>query len=102
MGVHAPVPSRALTPLPGSLSDNSRPGTPLSGDLHADIKRITDKFFALGPIVDFLDAFVKGEGSLPTTSGSIRGLPRAWRRSFGKPADTSKSAVHGPPRSIHT
>ncbi|KAG0277039.1 hypothetical protein BGZ95_006634 [Linnemannia exigua] len=54
--VHAPVPSRALTPLPGYLSDGSRPGTPLSGDLHADIKRITDKFFAPGPIVNFLDA----------------------------------------------
>ncbi|KAI8345054.1 hypothetical protein B0O80DRAFT_475797, partial [Mortierella sp. GBAus27b] len=29
--VHAPVPSRALTPLPGSLSDGSRPSSPLSG-----------------------------------------------------------------------
>ncbi|KAG0365754.1 hypothetical protein BGX24_003978 [Mortierella sp. AD032] len=29
---------------------------PPPGDLHADIKRITDKFFAPGPIVDFLDA----------------------------------------------
>ncbi|KAH7055029.1 hypothetical protein BKA57DRAFT_452799, partial [Linnemannia elongata] len=27
--VHAPVPSRALTPLPGSLSDGSRPATKL-------------------------------------------------------------------------
>ncbi|KAG0279026.1 H(+)-transporting V1 sector ATPase subunit A [Linnemannia gamsii] len=42
--VHAPVPTRALTPL----SDGSRPSTPLSGDLRADIKRITDKFFAAG------------------------------------------------------
>ncbi|KAG0059739.1 hypothetical protein BGZ89_000156 [Linnemannia elongata] len=30
--VHAPVPSRALTPLPGSLSDGSRPSSPLSGN----------------------------------------------------------------------
>ncbi|KAK3806217.1 MAG: LOW QUALITY PROTEIN: hypothetical protein J3R72DRAFT_481266 [Linnemannia gamsii] len=86
--VHAPVPSRALTPLPGS-----RPSTPLSSDLHADIKRITDKFFAPGPIVDFLDSFVMGEGALPITSGPIRGLPRAWRRSFGKPADTRPSLL---------
>ncbi|KAF8925514.1 hypothetical protein BGZ47_003224, partial [Haplosporangium gracile] len=28
--VHAPVPSRAVTPLPGSLSDGSRPSIPLS------------------------------------------------------------------------
>ncbi|KAG0346222.1 hypothetical protein BGZ54_005290, partial [Gamsiella multidivaricata] len=52
-------------------------------DLHTNIKRITDKFFAPGPVVDFLGAFVKGEGALPITSGSIRGLPRAWRRGFG-------------------
>ncbi|KAF9123404.1 hypothetical protein BG015_005318, partial [Linnemannia schmuckeri] len=87
--VHAPVPSRALTPLPGSLSDGSRPSTPLSGDLHADIKKITDRFFAPGSnIAKFLDAFVKGEGALPKTSGPIRGLPRAWRRGFGKPPET--------------
>ncbi|KAG0327520.1 hypothetical protein BGZ99_007478, partial [Dissophora globulifera] len=28
--VHAPIPARATTPLPGHLSDASRPGTPLS------------------------------------------------------------------------
>ncbi|OAQ24326.1 hypothetical protein K457DRAFT_1823888 [Linnemannia elongata AG-77] len=62
--VHVPVPSRALTPLPGSLSDGSRPSSPLSGDLHADIKRITDKFFAPGSdVFKFLDPFVKGEGA---------------------------------------
>ncbi|KAF9081366.1 hypothetical protein BGX23_000966 [Mortierella sp. AD031] len=80
---HAPVPSRALTPLPGSLSDGSRPSTPLSGDLHADLKKITDKFFAPGPIADFLNAFVRGEGHLPVTTGAIGGLPRAWRRGLG-------------------
>ncbi|KAF9923555.1 hypothetical protein BGZ67_009766, partial [Mortierella alpina] len=93
--VHAPVPIRALSPLPGHLSDESRPGTPLSGksDLHVDIKKITDKFFAPGPIVDFLDAFVKGEGALPTTTGSIRGLPRAWRRGFGKAPESRPSLL---------
>jgi len=30
--VHTPIPARASTPLPGYLSDNSRPGTPLSGE----------------------------------------------------------------------
>ncbi|KAF9536754.1 hypothetical protein EC957_009801 [Mortierella hygrophila] len=91
--VHAPVPSRAVTPLPGSLSDDSRPSSPLSGDLHADIKRIADKFFAPGPIANFLGTFVKGQGALPTTSGSIRGLPRAWRRGFGKPPENRPSLL---------
>lgn len=55
----------------------------MQGDLHADIKKITDKFFAPGPIASFLDAFVKGEGHLPTSTGHFRGLPRAWRRGYG-------------------
>ncbi|KAI8361002.1 hypothetical protein B0O80DRAFT_422126 [Mortierella sp. GBAus27b] len=71
----------------------SRPSTPLSGDLHTDIKRITDKFFAPGPIANFLDAFVKGEGSLPTTSGSIHGLPRAWRRKYLTASETQPSLL---------
>ncbi|KAF9974782.1 hypothetical protein BGZ75_000699 [Mortierella antarctica] len=91
--VHAPVPVRASTPLPGHLSEESRPRTPLSGDLHVDIKKITDKFFAPGPTVDFLDAFVKGKGALPTTSGSIRGLPRAWRPGFGRASETRPSLL---------
>ncbi|KAF9091892.1 hypothetical protein BGX23_004802, partial [Mortierella sp. AD031] len=55
--VHAPValPVRARSSTP--FSDDSRPGTSLSGDLRADIKKITDKFFAPGPIANFLDAF---------------------------------------------
>ncbi|KAI8595060.1 hypothetical protein EDD21DRAFT_425759 [Dissophora ornata] len=92
--VHAPVPARSLTPLPGQLSDESRPGTPLSGDLRVDIKKITDKFFAPGtPVANFLDSFVRGHGALPVTEGSIRGLPRAWRRAFGKPAKTRPSLL---------
>ncbi|KAF9352665.1 hypothetical protein BGX34_012028 [Mortierella sp. NVP85] len=66
---------------------------PLPGDLHADIKKITGKFFAPGLIANFLDAFVKGEGALPITSGSIHGLPRAWRRGFGKPPETRPSLL---------
>ncbi|KAG9060866.1 hypothetical protein KI688_007935 [Linnemannia hyalina] len=61
---------------------------PPLGHLHADIKNTTDKFFAPGPIANFLDAFVKGEGALPITSGAIHGLPRAWRRGFGKAPET--------------
>ncbi|KAF9922893.1 hypothetical protein BGZ67_010221, partial [Mortierella alpina] len=66
---------------------------PPQGDLHVDIKKITDKFFAPGPIVDFLDAFVKGNKALPTTSGAIRGLPRAWRRGFGKAPESRPSLL---------
>ncbi|KAF9113508.1 hypothetical protein BGX30_006927, partial [Mortierella sp. GBA39] len=92
--VHTPIPARVSSPLPGYLSDGSRPGTPLSGDLHADIKRITDKFFAPGtPITNFLDAYVRGQGALPVTTGPIRGLPRAWRRGFGLPAETRPSLL---------
>ncbi|KAK3826290.1 MAG: hypothetical protein JOS17DRAFT_833037 [Linnemannia elongata] len=79
--VHAPVPSRALTSLPGSLSDTSRSITPLSGDLRADIKKIADRFFAIGsPASDFLDAYVRGEKSLPVTTVGVKGLPKVLRR----------------------
>ncbi|KAG0053924.1 hypothetical protein BGZ90_006089 [Linnemannia elongata] len=67
---------------------------PPPGDLHTDIKKITDKFFAPGSdVVEFLDAFVKGEGALPITSGSICGLPRTWRRGYGKPPETRPSLL---------
>ncbi|KAG0360358.1 hypothetical protein BGX24_005576, partial [Mortierella sp. AD032] len=63
-------------------------------DLHTDIKKIKDKFFAPGSdITNFLDAFVRGEGGLPVTNGAIRGLPRAWRRAFGKPDETRPSLL---------
>jgi len=39
-------------------------------------------------VAKFLDAFVKGQGALSTTTGPIRGLPSAWRRGFGHPPDT--------------
>ncbi|KAI8359578.1 hypothetical protein B0O80DRAFT_233929 [Mortierella sp. GBAus27b] len=91
--VHAPVSSRPSTPLPGHLLEKSRPNTPLSGDLYADIKKITDKFFAPGPIANFLDAFVRGKGTLPVTNGPIRGLPRAWRRSMGESPQTRPSLL---------
>ncbi|KAF9280639.1 hypothetical protein BGZ74_002557, partial [Mortierella antarctica] len=79
--VHAPLPARVSTPLSGYLSDQSRPGTPLSGDLRVDIKKITDKFFAPGtPISDFLDAYVRGEQMLPVTTSGVRGLPKVARR----------------------
>ncbi|KAG0281897.1 hypothetical protein BGZ97_009207, partial [Linnemannia gamsii] len=62
-------------------------------DLHADIKEIANKFFAPGPVANFLAAFVRGEGDLPVTTGAIRGLPRAWRRAFGKPDETRPSLL---------
>ncbi|KAF8931043.1 hypothetical protein BGZ58_007849, partial [Dissophora ornata] len=50
---------------------------PPPGDLRVDIKKITGKFFAPGtPITNLLDAFVRGEGCLPVTTGVIGGLPR--------------------------
>ncbi|KAG0247773.1 hypothetical protein BG011_000951, partial [Mortierella polycephala] len=54
--VHAPISARVSTPLSDHLSDESRPGAPLSGDLRVDIKKIADKFFATGSKhADFLD-----------------------------------------------
>lgn len=63
------------------------------GDLQIDVKKITDKFFAPGPITKFLDVFVRGEKKLPVTSGLIQGLPRAWRRGFGKAPETRPSLL---------
>ncbi|KAF9984705.1 hypothetical protein BGZ65_012828 [Modicella reniformis] len=91
--VQRPLPDVRARLVPGYLSDSSRPSTPLSGDLHADIKSITDKFFAPGPAADFLDAFVRGDRKLPVTEGSIRGLPRAWRRALGHPPKTRPSLL---------
>ncbi|KAG9069626.1 hypothetical protein KI688_010530 [Linnemannia hyalina] len=87
--IHAPVPvplhARSSTPL----LDDSRPGTLLSGDLHSDIKKITDKFFAPGSdVAKFLDAFMGGQGALPTATGPILGLSSARRRGFGHPPET--------------
>ncbi|KAG9319358.1 hypothetical protein KVV02_006291 [Mortierella alpina] len=62
-----------------------------ASDLHVDIK--VDKFFAPGPIANFLDAFVRGEGALPVTTGPIRGLPKAWRRNYGKPGESRPSLL---------
>ncbi|KAF9178381.1 hypothetical protein BGZ51_007824 [Haplosporangium sp. Z 767] len=62
--------------------------------LNADLKEITDKFFESGsPVTDFLASYVNGQGALPVTGGSIRDLPRAWRRSFGIPAETRPSLL---------
>ncbi|KAK3822220.1 MAG: hypothetical protein JOS17DRAFT_793401 [Linnemannia elongata] len=72
--VHAPVPSRTLTPLPGSLSDGSRPRAPPQRP-HADIKRITDRLLAPEPTIDFLDAFVRGEKT--SSHQRIRKAPEA-------------------------
>ncbi|KAF9079315.1 hypothetical protein BGX23_004397, partial [Mortierella sp. AD031] len=63
-------------------------------DLHADVKKVTDRFFTPGSdITNFLDAFVRGEVTLPVTTGPIRGLPRAWRRGFGKPPENRPSLL---------
>ncbi|KAG0206419.1 hypothetical protein BGX33_007427 [Mortierella sp. NVP41] len=67
---------------------------PQPGDLHADIKRIMDRFFAPGSdVAKFLDAFIKGEGHPPVTTAAIGGLPRAWLRGFGKAPATRPSLL---------
>ncbi|KAG0048432.1 hypothetical protein BGZ89_004598 [Linnemannia elongata] len=72
-----------------ALDDKTELDNPRTHDLHIDIKKIREKFFAPGAIVDFLVEFVKGEiGHLSITSGPIRGLPRAWHRTFRKPPET--------------
>ncbi|KAF9555837.1 hypothetical protein BGW38_009219, partial [Lunasporangiospora selenospora] len=61
---------------------------PPSDNLDAAIDKISEKFFApAGSVAKFLDSFVRGVGCLPVTTGPIRGLPRAWRRSFRKPSE---------------
>ncbi|KAI7815833.1 hypothetical protein BC939DRAFT_83289 [Gamsiella multidivaricata] len=92
--VHAPVPSRSLTPLPGYPSDGSRPSSPLSGDLRADIKKIADRFFAPGsPASAFLDAYVRGEKALPVTTTGIKGLPKVLRRGVVDSKDSGPSLL---------
>ncbi|KAG0049035.1 hypothetical protein BGZ90_007467 [Linnemannia elongata] len=87
--VHAPVPARGSTTLSGHLSDES-----LSSDLRADIKRITDKFFAPGSgVATFLDRFVHGLVNLPLTTGSVSGLPRVWLRNRSRCSDAYPSLL---------
>ncbi|KAF9157252.1 hypothetical protein DFQ26_008943, partial [Actinomortierella ambigua] len=67
---------------------------PPRGDLHTDIKRITDKFFAPGSnVATFLDRFVRGLENLPLTTGSVSGLPRAWPRNNDPRTDTRPSLL---------
>ncbi|KAG0012100.1 hypothetical protein BGZ82_002729 [Podila clonocystis] len=66
---------------------------PPQGDLHTDIKKITDKFFAPGPIAEFLVDYAKGRRHLPSTSGPLEGLPTVGRRQFGKPPETRPSLL---------
>ncbi|KAG0249257.1 hypothetical protein BG011_009458 [Mortierella polycephala] len=84
-------PSPADAPLHALTypSSGSRPSTLFSGKVvGANVKNISDKFFRRGSSVAvFLDSFVRGQAMLPTTSGDIHGLPRAWRRSIAKPME---------------
>ncbi|KAG0276255.1 hypothetical protein BGZ97_010116, partial [Linnemannia gamsii] len=62
--------------------------------LKADIKRITDKFFAPGSdVTTFLDRFVRGLENLELTTGSVSGLPRVWLRNNDPRADTRPSLL---------
>ncbi|KAK3822386.1 MAG: hypothetical protein J3R72DRAFT_501857 [Linnemannia gamsii] len=52
------------------------------------------QIFAPGSdVANLLDSFVRGDGALPVTTGPIRGLPRAWRRRFGKGPETRPSLL---------
>ncbi|KAF9545472.1 Sorting nexin mvp1, partial [Mortierella hygrophila] len=75
---------------------------PPPSDLHTNIKKITDKFFVPGSdVAKFLDAFTKGQGALPTTTGSILGcgktraviglLSQHWRFYFNAADDDWRS-----------
>ncbi|KAF9582879.1 hypothetical protein BGW38_010634 [Lunasporangiospora selenospora] len=44
-------------------------------------------------VTKFLEALVGGQGALPVTTGYIRGLPRTWRRNYGKPAKNRPSLL---------
>lgn len=64
------------------------------GDLKVDIKKITDRFFAVGsPASDFLDAYVKGEKSIPITTTGIKGLPIVLRRGVVDSQDSGPSLL---------
>ncbi|KAF9136606.1 hypothetical protein BGX30_011030, partial [Mortierella sp. GBA39] len=64
------------------------------GGLKANIKRITDKFFAPGSdVTKFLDRFVQGLENLPLTTGAVSGLPTVKLRNKGRPADTHPSLL---------
>ncbi|KAG0047173.1 hypothetical protein BGZ89_005029, partial [Linnemannia elongata] len=67
---------------------------PPPGDLRADIKKITDRFFATGSSAsDFLDAYVRGEFKLPITTGGIKGLPKVLRRGVVDSQDSGPSLL---------
>ncbi|KAF9981364.1 hypothetical protein BGZ75_007369 [Mortierella antarctica] len=67
---------------------------PLPGDLKVDIKTITDRFFAVGsPASVFLDAYVKGEKTLPVTTAGIKGLPKVLRRGVVDSQDAGPSLL---------
>ncbi|KAI8357599.1 hypothetical protein B0O80DRAFT_292378 [Mortierella sp. GBAus27b] len=66
----------------------------LSGDLRADIKKITDRFFTPGsPASAFLDAYVRGEKALPVTTTGIKGLPKVLRRGVVDSKDSGPSLL---------
>ncbi|KAG0325768.1 hypothetical protein BG004_003121 [Podila humilis] len=76
------------------LADGSRPGTPLSGDLRVDFKKIADKFFAPGSRqANFLDAYVRGELKLKVTTSGVCVLPKVLRRGVVEQFDSVPSLL---------
>ncbi|KAF9113277.1 hypothetical protein BGW39_003817, partial [Mortierella sp. 14UC] len=77
--VHAPAPSRSLTPLSGNQSDQPRPPSP--ANIRAELDEITVEFFnPASQYITFLNEFVQGFHDLPVTEGNISGLPCVGKR----------------------
>ncbi|KAI1290548.1 hypothetical protein EDD11_009178, partial [Mortierella claussenii] len=90
--IAVPVPVRARSSTP--FSDESRPSTPLSGDLRADIKKITDRFFTPGsPASLFLDEYVRSQQALPVTTTNVKGLPEVLRRGVMETVESRPSLL---------
>ncbi|KAF9079996.1 hypothetical protein BGX23_002850 [Mortierella sp. AD031] len=82
---HAPVSVRGSSSLSDHLSDDSRPGSPISDALKADLTRIATRFFAVGSeSATFLERFAQGHGDLSLIDGGISGLPIVGKRRLKK------------------
>ncbi|KAG0334544.1 hypothetical protein BG004_000363, partial [Podila humilis] len=80
-------------PPPDHAQSPTHPITIPSGNPKADIKGITENFFAPGSATTiFLDRFVQGLEKLPLTTGRVAGLPRVWLRKHA-PVDTRPSLL---------
>ncbi|KAK3827173.1 MAG: hypothetical protein JOS17DRAFT_749111 [Linnemannia elongata] len=99
--VHAPAPSRASTPLPDHLSDESvrkaPPGSPRQAreTFNTLLERLEkDIFHADSSISRFLHSFVKGDLFIPDADCCVKGLPRTWLRSRTFAQESTQPALY--------